>query len=541
MNQFLKKRRIAYYIILISFLFWADSCKSTRIKTGDLDINYTEIEEQSLREALRPVRPGVPGKTPFWNNYAKQFIYAPSFNFNQSSNSKKYKFVVAASDSLKYEFFADHSWADLSPVWENMPQGFARVEVFGLGTGDSIVELCGSREFYKASPFQGPYHAPVMKYDESAKQALSYLFNRDYIRSWEHRALPDSTYELYCYPAKIIGAITESMLLFSKLSPEHEKAALSIAKNAAKYLISISEPKGAPLEFLPPTYAGEARTAKNFKDQFMMIYPAKIALTYLDLFDITQENEFKDAAVRIAETYLKLQLPSGTWKLKLRKDGSPVTDNDCIPLDIIQLFDRLVDQYRLQTCQASRDRAFSWIMDNPVITFDWSGQFEDIAPLEPYKNLSKDEASALAVYLFGRSDENDGYTELAEELLRFCEDQFVIWENPMPQKQYNVSEWITPCVLEQYSCYEPINASASNMMESFLKAYEVTGKAIYLAKAVELANAMTVAQIPENGRYPTYWQLNERRIEGSGWIDWLNCTSYSAKIMFKMAEFINRK
>lgn len=134
-------------------------------------------------------------------------------------------------------------------------------------------------------------------------------------------------------------------------------------------------------------------------------------------------------------------------------------------------------------------------------------------------------------------DENNCFKQIADELLRFCEDQFIVWEKPMPQKQYNVEEWITPCVLEQYSCYEPINASVANMIEAYLAGYIATKDEVYKAKAIELANAVTFAQHRDTGRYPTYWQLNERQDKSVGWIDWLNCTSYCAKVMLRMADF----
>lgn len=106
----------------------------------------------------------------------------------------------------------------------------------------------------------------------------------------------------------------------------------------------------------------------------------------------------------------------------------------------------------------------------------------------------------------------------------------------MPQKQYNVEEWITPCVLEQYACYEPINASVANMMEAYLTGYKATKNEVYKAKMIELANAVTVAQHANTGRYPTYWQLNERQKKESGYIDWLNCTSYCVKVMLQISD-----
>ncbi len=60
--------------------------------------------------------------------------------------------------------------------------------------------------------------------------------------------------------------------------------------------------------------------------------------------------------------------------------------------------------------------------------------------------------------------------EQAAELLRFAEDQFVVWQpvkdpegwmRVMPNRRQGVAGWITPCVLEQYACYGPVARSSA--------------------------------------------------------------------------------
>lgn len=536
LKSVLQTKSVWILLFLTSFLV---SCQQTNNKTNE--INYDEVNRVTNLESLIPVRPGVPGETPFWNQAAKQFIYAPAFNVALMDGANKYKYIATAADNTQYEFISEIPYDNLGEIWDEIPVGFVSLDIVGLDNENNQLEEINSFNFYKATYFSGPYHEKVSDYRTSAERALEYEFNQKHIQHWLTNGTPDSlSYNLYCYPSKIIGAVVESMLEYSKISSSNKDAALQISETAANYLINLSEPEGAPLEYFPPTYMGEKRTAKAYRNQFMIIYPALTASIYLDLYDVTNNAEYKDAAFRIADTYKKLQEPNGTWKIKLWVDGSSVTDNDCIPIPIINFLDRIETQYKVTDYVDMRSRAYEWMVNNPLKTFDWSGQFEDIAPQEPYENLSKDEASALAVYLFNRIDEDKYFAQIADDLLRFCEDQFIIWEKPMPQKQYNVEEWVTPCVLEQYSCYEPINASVANMMEAYLIGYKATGKEVYRAKAIELANAVTYAQHADSGRYPTYWQLNERQDLSSGWIDWLNCTSFCAKVMMKIADSIER-
>src|SRR5207249_4303298 len=124
---------------------------------------------------------------------------------------------------------------------------------------------------------------------------------------------------------------------------------------------------------------------------------------------------------------------------------------------------------------------------------------------------------------------------LAEELLNFSEDQFVVWEKPpeLPPRQGNEKldpkHWITPCSLEQYAMFEPISGSSAFMIMTYVRAYEVTGKKLYLLKAQSLANALTVAQQRHHGRYPT-------RMIDEDLAYWLNSTVNCVKAMQMLAR-----
>ena len=120
--------------------------------------------------------------------------------------------------------------------------------------GGRKVELVfQGRKFYRAAAFEGPYHKPAMDYKESACRALECLFKEKHIRRWAEDGQPDPSYNLYCYPSHVISAVVRTMSFYSRLSPEDAKQALLIARGAAEYLISKSEPAGAPLEYFTPT------------------------------------------------------------------------------------------------------------------------------------------------------------------------------------------------------------------------------------------------------------------------------------------------
>lgn len=506
----------------------------------NINLDYKQINALAAKQSLIPIRSGISGLTPFWNKYSKQFTYAPAFDVAPIKGNVKYKFVATTDDSTKYTFIASKPYSSLAPVWAKIPVGYVNLKITALNASGKEMAEIKSLRFYRAATFHAPYQKPVTSYKESARRAIKYLFDKPYMQSWIEKAIPDTAaYHLYCYPSKMFSAVTELMLNYAKLSPTDHDNAMKIATNAADYLIKISEPADAPLAYFPPTYAGDGdninNAAKRFRNQFMIFYPAHSANIYLDLYDATKDERYKNAAIRIASTYQKIQETSGTWKLKIQSDGKPVTEVDCIPIEIIQFLDRLSEQYGVKEYVTVRNKAYKWLWKNPMVTFNWSGQFEDVAPVAPYQDLSKDEATAVATYLFNHQKENPSFIQKADELLRYCEDQFVIWEKPIPLDKHR---WPTPCVLEQYFCYTPIDASVANLIGTYLNGYRATKNNLYLAKAIELANSVTATQDANSGRYATFWTEGEKDANPDI-IDWLNCTSHIARMMLAMDKLMN--
>jgi len=503
-----------------------------------------QLHKQAVAESIVPIRPGVPGKSPFWNVNAREFIYAPAFEMNTVPGAASYRFTASASDGA-HTFEAEVPWAPLSPIWAELPVGKVVLQVQGLDKkGGKVVGDSGSRTFYRSAVFNGPYHQPVVPYRESARLALRSLLLQPATQAWLRDGKPDPGYTLNCYPAKVMGATVLGMTLYSKLATNKDEAAnaLVVARRAADFLIGLSEPAGQALEFFPPTYWDGVKPGRHpvFIDRTMMHYPADAALAYLDLYDRTRDDRYFQAALRIAQTYRKTQLPSGVWPLVVNvKTGKAIGPNLMIPTLPIMLMDRLADHYKITEFKPVVERAWKWILDNPVQRFNWDAQFEDARPVEPYVNMAREQACDVAIRLLQRDAANPKSVALAEELLRFSEDQFVVWEPPKPEWKQMVymgcnpdgdtSSWFTPVVLEQYRCYGPVARSVAIMIDGWRAAYQVTRKQLYLEKARSLANTLTIAQqYWKNGTYPTW----VRRTEGE---KWLNNVVHTARLMLDFA------
>ena len=235
----------------------------------------------------------------------------------------------------------------------------------------------------------------------------------------------------------------------------------------ADYLLGLSYPADAAWAFHPPTYHPtmyrERLGGHMVPDRHMTKYGAETGQYYLDLYAATKDEKYLDAAIRIAETYARRQLPEGSWTLLvMAQDGKPVTENLLVPTVVVEFLGRLGKVTGDQRFDAMREKAIGWVECNPVRTWNWQGQFEDVKPQPPYINLTKHEACSFAIHLFDTSPDNPAERALALDLLRFSEDQFVIWAqpprgtptDPTPDGAASAKSdgWMLPCVIEQYRC-----------------------------------------------------------------------------------------
>ena len=509
--------------------------------------------EEWKRSAI-PVRPGEPGKAPFWNVYAKRFIYAPAFDFKRIENAVKYRFeITSLKDSSAWRFESKVPWAPLSPVWASVPAGHFHLKVTGLSAKGESLGVAGEGRYFRAGPFDGPYHEPVIPYDKSAMLALEKFIEKPYVAYWLTHKAPDPDYALYRYSAKMFGSLVVGGVAYARMKPGTEEArrATELARIVADYLIGITFPAGAPLEYFPPVYHGKwVGTPPHAQVQnYMTIIAADSGHAYLDLYDHTRDSKYLEAAKRIARTYLKTQGEDGTWYLYVNtQTGAPIAEHKAIPTSTINYLERLKKDYGMEGLEGPIQRAFDWIMKNPVKTFHWLSQYEDVdnRHFDTYEKMSREQTCDLAIYLFKNRARQPEYVELGEELIRFAEDQFLTWEEqedlaiiksqtvrPAPESSKNGGaysrNWMSPTVHEQYGFWMPSARNTGLMIETYWYAYAATKKEVYLAKARSIANNFTRVQAVHDGEYPTFFTKYPQPL-------WINNSIYPAKVMATFHE-----
>jgi len=156
------------------------------------------------------------------------------------------------------------------------------------------------------------------------------------------------------------------------------------------------------------------------------------------------------------------------------------------------------------------------------------------------------------MYLLKRFPGDAQRLDQARRLLRFAEDQFVVWTNPCDADGQGIDNfayypyelWHCPAALEQYHCYHPIDSSAAKLIMTYLALYAAERNPLDLAKARALGDSMVNNQ-DENGRIRTYWipeagdandpDAGAARQPSGG--DWFNCMECSAAALAQLDAF----
>jgi hypothetical protein len=503
------------------------------------------LAQQALEESAMPVRTGKP----FWNQNAVQFQFAPAFDFKEVSGAEVYRFTLNTVTGEKLVFEADKPTAALSPVWTKVPVGKTTLTVEALDAKGAVVGVAMTRSFHRAAVFKPSGSKADHDWNQSARVALDALVHSPDLRCWFTTGEIDEQFHLYRYPSKIIGAAASALAVYAtqKPAPADATEALQASRRAADTLLALCEPAESAWAFHPPTYHPtkfrERMTGHMNSANYMTNCGAEAGRYFLVVHAATKDPKYLDAAIRIAETYAKQQRDDGSWLLFVTpKDGKAATDNVLVPTLVIEFLDQLTKVTQEQRFDAMRNKAVAWIMQNPVRTWNWQGQFEDVKPLPPYENLTKHEACDFSIHLLSSAKSTPDEQTLALDLLRFAEDQFVIWDQPPESRPGGQNEdgqasaksknWLLPCVLEQYRCYAPVCASSAKLIRAYIAAYRVTGDALHLQKAQALAGTLVRSQSNKRapGRYLT-WLM-----KSGGPTMWFNCELMAVRAMQELSE-----
>ena len=492
--------------------------------------------------------PGGVGGRPFWNTHASQFMYAPTLQFPRLPSGRGYIFTAKDKDGKLHSFKAETSIASLAPIWGDIPEGFVWISVEALNKQQQPMGVVNTRMIYKCAPFPGRSALPpkAKSYRECALEAFRFVYNDPMVQYWLEHGVPEPDYPHNVYPSKTIGSIIRGMVGYAKLDPANAENALKLARRAADYLLSITPDGDDPLAGLTPTYSFEGLNAESINKvapaaqrcvgTTMMIYPVVGAMSFLTLYDATKDQKYYDAAMRIAEYYKRTVLPCGSWYLLFDcKTGKPLTNNICIDFKFVEFFRDLYERTGDECWHELEVGHFKYISEVCMKNYNWEGQFEDVKVSGNYQNLTHFAANKMIAYITKYMSNDEAMVAEAVDLMRYVEDQFVIWGKfPEwdPNKVYEPHH--TPSALEQYFCYVPIDSSTATILNAFADMYQLRGDRLYLEKALALADTITRMQDPETGMIPTFF-IGENCAEGRRNF-WINCQIHTAFTLMELAK-----
>ena len=493
---------------------------------------------------------GIGGR-PYWNVHATQFIYNPKLLFPITPEAKGYLYSATDKNGKVHSFTSERSSSLLTPIWKDIPTGMVTLKVESLDKEGKPKYLIGARTFFKCDPFPGRENLPpaACSYEECALKAYGYVFNHPMIQYLYETGKPDPTYEYNSYPSKMMTSIIGAMIAYSKIQPENAEKAISVAVKAADYLISLSYGEGTPLEGLPPTFdttyrKGYDKSDKNAADaddrkgRVMLKYPVGAGMAYLNLAEATGEKRFLDAALKIGEYYKKNVLPCGSWYLFVdEKTGEPAVSNILVPNTAVSFMDALYKKTGDKIWKDLADGCFLYLQKNCIDGYNFEGQFEDSPFSENYSEMTHFAAVSIAKYIAQNKRNDKQAVETAITLMRFVEDQFVVWgeyakwlRSPFGYNEHFKS----PAGLEQYSWYVPVDGSTAIIMSGFFAMYDLTGDELWREKAYALADMITRMQNPETGVIPTQWITKDANKDIYSF--WVNCHIGTAGHMYRLAK-----
>lgn len=509
---------------------------------------YAKMALDEYNSEACAVHPGGVNGRLFWNINSSQFTFSPSFQFPWIPAAGKYEFIATDKNGVEHRFTADTPTANLAPIWGEIPTGFVELKV--VSSSDKLV---GARTFFKLEPFPGRENLPkrARSYREAALMSYNFIYSDDIVNHWLTHGVPKPDYAHNAYPSKMLGSIIPAMTKFAESSPENRENALKLAKNAADYLISISFPKGHPLEGLPPTYSFDgldadvvnevAPAAQKCLGTIMMIYPVSAGAAYLELYKATKDEKYLNAALKIAEFYKNNIRPEGSWFLLYDcESGKPLKKNLCLSFQFVSFFEKLCKVTDNADWQNLSKAHYEYVCDACLKNFNWEGQFEDIPVTGNYHNLTHFAANNMIDYIVNNLSDDESQVLIAKDLMRYVEDQFVVWgEFPNWEKNPPTNVYHTPCGLEQYLCYCPIDSSTARIIESFMMLYKMTGERLYLEKAMALADNITRMQDEATGLIPTFF-IGENCSYGR-FNYWINCHIHTTGVLMELAELTEKE
>ncbi len=501
-----------------------------RTVAGERDAE--EAQAAGEQAATQPVKQASQFARVGWNARVKQrFMHPPVVCYTPMEGAVGYRCTISWSDSagstVSRQLDSSDPQFDLAKVWADLPRMGSFTVVCEATAADGKVLAKASSDCQRMPSFKGPYRPAVRGYTQAGSKTVEWLL----------KYKPETGATTGSFPILFYSSYIRILTTYVRINPKGELAeqALALAKTYGEAML-----KGTT----PPdwVYANVPMSHGNPK-LFQVCRGGMAGLAYLQLYLATKDKTWLDAAVRIADTMKKTQLPEGRWPFRVDpQTGKTLEDPTSDQVEVILLLDNLIVSHGCKEFVETRDKAVQWMLNNPCRTFQWQQQWEDVGVMGPYENQSWYDTALFTEYLLQHATAENGYKKLAGELARYIEDQFVEWESTDEWKP--TGSYITPGVREQYCCYAVIDMHGAHYIRLCMDFHARTKDPTWLKKAQAMADTLTAVQHQE-GFFPTYMIHNPTKEAPAELKDirygdvWANCTSYCGEMLMRLGEYVS--
>ncbi len=215
-------------------------------------------------------------------------------------------------------------------------------------------------------------------------------------------------------------------------------------------------------------------------------------LSYLDLYAVTGEEKYFQAAKWIAQTLWPTQRPDGSFPFRVDlKTGRVVTPYTCSQIWHVRFFDRMAGltdeaEYR----EASR-RALQWLIDGPIKDNRWVGFYGDVTNDDSTRSYDQWMALETAQWLCDHHLENPAYLPAARSILAFVREKLTLPDGLHRGVPASIEQTVFPVILSHHNL---------RLAETYACYYGATGDPEAKELAIRIANSMT-QMVTSDGKF----------------------------------------
>ena len=404
---------------------------------------------------------GAYGPTRLWTSYVPQIASSEPviYDFDAVAGAASYQAEVRASSAdgfpVAVTLTDGRPTVDLSSIWEELSSSAYTLSLQALDAdGAPLGEANTSYTIRRTPRFAGPYYESSFDRDDIRARLLAHCrWFRDSasVAPFRQSFLPGNIVAAngknYANRPVVGGGVVSTMALLATLSedPAERAEAIAAGEAAANWILART---GGPHD-LPDFY---------YKSMFW--YTLYTGHAYLDLYQVSGNERWREAALRLSRSYARLQHESGAWPfvfnnygggkvgVGMRRGWDGVDPRDAQwtvigATDFLHWFGRVRTELETDDFREVETKAWNWVRDHDLQTFIWRRRGGYKAGQQTINNRYP---SLLMQYLLDYADEGQVDDETLLRLWRHCEATAVNWRRDDSGERFlpHVHEYTAP-------------------------------------------------------------------------------------------------